>query len=507
MSSPKFDHLVVVMMENRSFDHMLGMLYTKDNPPPRRQTFHGLDGKKHSNPNPSNGSRIYAAPTTHWDGVQQDPNHDFVSVQWQLFLAKGKKIIPGQLPPIPSRPVASMKGFTADYAHYGYPLGEIMSYFPTWTAARPSAPGAEPVGLSVLPTLARAFAVSDKWFASVPTQTLPNRSFCNAGTSNGFVENSDDWTNTHSPTIFTALSKSSEVRESGIWPWRIYHDHADVEQARSLTVYIHWPDLKQYRPLKPNYLRSVNRFVKDARKGDLPAYSFIEPRINGYYKNNPKHSHHPNDQHPNPTLLDIRVGENFINRIYSAIANSPKVRDKTLLVITYDEHGGIFDHVSPPYGVPAPAPPPSRLLPILPVTDPPFDFTRLGVRVPAVIVSPYIRAGTVYHPPKSWVDHTAIIKTLTSRWNLKSLGLRDAAAPDLSELLTLRLPRTDFPNISPWIVPLPQVSAEEVPTNDLQRDFVQLIARAHGLPPPPPPATAADVMAFLRSVPMEDSAS
>ena len=504
MSPHKFDHLVVVMMENRSFDHMLGMLYSNDDPPPNQQTFDGVadvDGKPRTNPGP--GGPIAVAPVTSFYGVKGDPHHDYSNVQWQLFFQRGQTIPPQPpppmpLPPIPS-PVASMQGFVEDYApNEKIAAAEIMSYFPTYDPANPGQ-----AGLRILPALARNFAVCDRWFASVPTQTLPNRSFCNAGTSNGFVENDDDWINLNTnKTIFTALANADT---GGIAPWRIYHDTPDPEFGQSLTFHIHWPELSLFDDPALGYRATIAQFETDAAFGTLPAYSFIEPNIMGYEQGLPL-----NDQHPE---WDIRDGENFINRIYSAIANSEKVRDNTLLVITYDEHGGIYDHVSPPYNVPAPPPP--QPLPVLPPgmhllspprPDPPrFDFTRLGVRVPAVIVSSYIPAGTVYHPSSGWVDHTAIIKTLATRWNLEPLGPRDAAAPDLGELLTLDQPRTILPiTPPPWEnIQSDLRPADEVPANDLQRDFVQLIARAHGLPPPPPPRTAADVTAFLRSVPRE----
>jgi phospholipase C len=277
----------------------------------------------------------------------------------------------------------------------------------------------------------------------------------------------------------------------------------DEETGYSLTVYIHWPELSSYES-NAEYRRSIKDFETDAHNGELPAYSFIEPRITSCDTTNPS-----NDQHPRQ---DIRLGENFINRIYSALVKSPQW-ERTLLVITYDEHGGIYDHVFPPGDVPAPGPPaapPSVLPPPVPLPkDPkpvpfsPFDFTRLGVRVPAVIVSPLIQAGTVYHPPPGWLDHTSIIKTLTTRWNRPSLGLRDAAAQDLSALLTLDEPRTDLPLILNWDVAPDPRSADDVPADDLHRDFVQLVAHARGLTPPAPPRTMADVMAFLRSVPRE----
>ena len=279
------------------------------------------------------------------------------------------------------------------------------------------------------------------------------------------------------------------------------------EPSFSLTVYIHWPQLSPYDK-NPQYRRSVRQFEADAAMGELPAYSFIEPRITQYFTDDNDPALAPNDQHPEQ---DVRYGENLINRIYSAILNSP-LRNRTLLVITYDEHGGMYDHVVPPIQVPAPPPPqplppPSQALPITPPDPPPFDFTRLGVRVPAVIVSPYIPAGTVYHPSTGWVDHTAIIKTLTTRWNLQSLGPRDAAAPDLSELLTLEQPRTDLPQPQSWPnLPPDERPLDQIPANDLQRDFVQLVARAHGLPSPGPVRTVADVINFFAFVTKQRSA-
>lgn len=500
MSPPKFDHLVVVMMENRSFDHMLGMLYTKDDPPPRGQTFDGLDGKYCANPISSALSgEVAVGPATSFYGVHGDPNHDFANVQVQLF---GRN-------PIPTPPHASMLGFVEDYQPNNFSASkEVMSHFPTFGPT-------EPIGLRILPGLAREFAVSDAWFASVPTQTLPNRSFCNAGTSNGFVSNCQDWIKCNTNrTIFTALESRLLKKELGMAVWRIYHDHLDTENqfppltqpGLSLTICIHWPDLQKYDQ-NPEYCRSIDQFEKDAAAGDLPAYAFIEPRINGYFSQDRGWKRNPNDQHP---MQDIRYGENFINRIYSAIRKNEQLRERTLLVITYDEHGGIYDHASPPVAVPAPVSP-SPLPPPWDATCPsiPFDFTRLGVRVPAVIVSPYIPAGTVYHlPSPHYIDHTAIIKTLTTRWGLDPLTPRDADAADLSQLLTLDEPRTDFPCLDSWPDLLVDLRPpNEIPANDLQRDFAHLVARAQGLPPPLALRTEADVIAFFRSVPRKKVSS
>ena len=122
--------------------------------------------------------------------------------------------------------------------------------------------------------------------------------------------------------------------------------------------------------------------------------------------------------------------------MYEALRGGPGW-NQTLLIITYDEHGGLYDHVPPPSG----ATPPDNS-----VGEFGFDFTRFGVRVPGVLVSPLIPAGTVYRPAGSTpIDHTSVLKTIETRWGLPALTARDAAAPDLGGALTLTTPRTDDP--------------------------------------------------------------
>jgi phospholipase C len=140
-----------------------------------------------------------------------------------------------------------------------------------------------------------------------------------------------------------------------------------------------------------------------------------------------------NSQHPN---YDVALGEQFIQQVYEALRGGP-AWNQTLLIITYDEHGGCYDHVAPPSGA---VPPDST------VGEYGFDFTRFGVRVPAVLVSPLIEAGTVFRPPGDMpLDHTSVLKTVETRWGLPALTARDAAAQDVGDVLTLTTPRTDDP--------------------------------------------------------------
>jgi phospholipase C len=159
-----------------------------------------------------------------------------------------------------------------------------------------------------------------------------------------------------------------------------------------------------------------------AKGGTLPAFTFLEPSW----------SSTGNSQHPN---YDVALGEQLIHDVYETLREGPGW-PQTLLVITYDEHGGCYDHVPPPYG----ATPPD-----VDAGEFGFDFTRFGVRVPTVLVSPLIAPGTVYRVPagSTPLDHTSVLKTVEQRWGLPALTARDAAAPGFGDVLTLAAPRTD----------------------------------------------------------------
>jgi phospholipase C len=163
-------------------------------------------------------------------------------------------------------------------------------------------------------------------------------------------------------------------------------------------------------------------FRAAAAAGTLPAFTFLEPSW----------ASTGNSQHPN---YDVALGEQLIHDVYEALRAGPGW-NQTLLVLTYDEHGGCYDHVSPPWG----ATPPDNT-----AGEFGFAFDRFGARVPAVLISPLIAPGTVYRVPAGSVplDHTSILKTIEQRWSLPSLTARDAAAPGFGDVLTLTDPRTD----------------------------------------------------------------
>jgi phospholipase C len=217
----------------------------------------------------------------------------------------------------------------------------------------------------------------------------------------------DDKTKTYtSPSIFGLLS------QHGV-SWSIFGYNAPP-----LTRH-NFPDTTN---ADESHFGLFTDFQKAAAAGTLPAYTFLEPSW----------SSTGNSQHPND---DVALGEQLMHDVYYALKNG-KAWNDTLLIITYDEHGGCYDHVPPPLG----ATPPDNS-----VGEFGFDFKRFGVRVPAVLVSPRIEAGTVFNVPAGTmpIDHTSILKTVETRWNLPALTARDAAAPHLGAALTLATPRTD----------------------------------------------------------------
>ena len=179
------------------------------------------------------------------------------------------------------------------------------------------------------------------------------------------------------------------------------------------------------------YFGLYDDFLNDCKDPQaLPNYCFIEPRYNA---DDTGGAHEPSDQHPDH---DVRDGEALIHDVYIALTGNPDVWQKTMLLIVYDEHGGLFDHVAPPACV---SPDGQNS------ANPPFDFTRLGVRVPAVIVSPYIKAGTVIGTAdNTFYDHSSIIATARKLflpdWQNTSLTNRDKNAQIFDHVLNLATP-------------------------------------------------------------------
>jgi phospholipase C len=395
---PAIKHIVQLMLENRSFDQMLGFLYFPTNRSTSNQPFEGLTGNE-SNPDDT-GREVKVFKIDHTSAHPYlmpgaDPGEGFQSTNYQLFSTDVPAA--GATPTNRGFVINFKAAIASDLAkHYKDTLAgtlpsEIMAMY-------------SPEMLPIMSGLAKGFAVCDHWFASVPTMTMPNRAFANAGTSQGHLDNSVKSFTV--PSIFGRLSQKNI-------DWAIYgYNNAPLTR-------LDFPDTQSAAETHFGHFRD---FQARAAAGTLPAYTFLEPSWGAG----------GNSQHPN---YDVSLGEQLIRDTYNALRTGPGWND-TLLIITYDEHGGNYDHVPPPSGAVKPDNTSGEFG---------FDFSRFGVRVPALMVSPRIAPGTVFRAKRGTIDHTSVLKTIELRWGLTALTARDKAAPDLGDVLTLATPRTDDP--------------------------------------------------------------
>jgi phospholipase C len=469
----KIDHIVVLMLENRSFDSMVGKLYDIHNlspfdQVPRNQPFEGLSGKNLSNPIPEweTGAEHKTVPVGQarsFTSPEINPGETFEHVYVQLYgksFSSKSGAIPEQAP---------MDGFVRDYIDA---IREQMKQV-EYDQYQKVMEGYTPEMLPVLSRLAYEYAICDQWFCSVPSQTWTNRSFVHAASSSGWVNNTpyDKWLlGNHAETIFNRIS--AQNRED--LTWRVYYDILDIVP---LTLLIHFPRLSGYWE---SHFCSMEQFKKDAKEGNLPSYSFIEPR---YFLE-------PNDQHSPHNVLH---GEKLISEVYQAVRTG-KHWERTLLIITYDEHGGCYDHVAPPKAVP---PTIERN-----AGEMGFTFDRLGVRVCTVLISPYIERGTVFRAKQLLdgmeqdvpLDHTSIIKTVTNRWGLGHLTERDKEAFDISQVLIRENPRNDCLILDPHH-PVESITSK-LPLNDLQHGIIKAMA-SYSATPLPKLSNVSEALLFL----------
>jgi phospholipase C len=461
----RFDHVIVLMFENRSLDNLLGWLY------PAGSGFDGLADGNYSNPVPSyigDGHASVAvrrSPGT--DADMQNPNPDpgepYPHVNTQLFatvipesnrfLAASQMQPPFNAPPAGTS--ASMQGFVQDYCDT---FVAANGRNPTFDEYRVIMDAFTPEQLPVLSTLAKSFAVYDAWFCAVPSQTYCNRSFFNASSSSGFVMNAPhtNWlTGNVAPTIFNRLQDAGRT-------WRVYYD---ATQLLPLTALIHAPVLAPY--FLTNFA-TMDRLYEDMANGTLPDYAFVEPRM--LFNHNDFHPPGPLvvDGVKIPDPSDVRCGDLLLHQVYTALKNSASAKD-TLFLVTFDEHGGCYDHVAPPA-----ARTPEK---VEPEGEMGFFFDRLGVRVPAIAISAYTGPLIV----KRQVHHAALIRTLCKKHGLPHLTERDVDAPDLADAINLATMRD--PSTWPVTVPPPQPPGSgntdplspqlaNLPLNDLEKHFV-----------------------------------
>lgn len=410
-------NVFVLLLENRSFDHMLGFSgITGTDAVTGRPT--AVDGPSGQEFNQHLGV-VYPARSPFQEPIPVDPAHEFPDVLEQLC---GSQVVYDGGP----YPSIRNSGFVSNYAHShstdeGDAPGDFGQIMTGFTAEQ----------LPVLNALAKAFAVCDGWHSSLPGPTFPNRLFAMAASSGGLD---------HSPTntemiaqetidgfplpngsIFDAIGRSFPEHA-----WRIYSG-GWFPLAAALKG-IHLSDV-----------HSLSAFHNDLSDGSYPwRLTWIEPdygdAVNGTFIGG-------NSQHP---MDCVSRGEELIKSVYEAIRNS-SIWESSLLILTWDEHGGLFDHVRP-----GPAVAPGDSEPNKGYNEYGFPFTQLGVRVPAVIVSPWIEAGTIDHRP---YDHSSIPKTIESVFGLSPLTNRDRAANSVFPLLTRPNVRKDAPLTLPDFVP------------------------------------------------------
>lgn len=466
----KIKHIVVLMMENRSFDNLLGWLYDTDQPP-MGQYYEGLNDSMW---NPLNNIDTDGIPFTEQVYVRKngqaprfgprklkektyeanfslpdpDPGEGYKDTNHQLFEHYNVALL---YPPEPTN-----MGFVNNYLNaqlYG-----TYSFGDTPTDPRDIMCCYTPEQTPVLSTLAKNFAVCDHWHCSVPSQTLPNRDFIHAATSTGFVNNKPT-ADCDAKTVYQAIQEAIDSGRNDL-SWGVYSGVSDGKMF-SLTRTI----MTQLQNPKFNdNFHPITQFKKDAMAGQLPSYTFLEPQFSGPLQN---------DQHPSQ---DITPGEHLMADIYDAVVNSPKF-EETLLVITYDEHGGCYDHVAPPSATPPDG------YPGTPGQDG-FLFNRMGVRVPAVVINPWIEAGLIGRPSGyTPFDHTSVIKTVFNCFDLPGhLTERDKAAPDLSCLLTAKTARTSFPAVKPLPLATP---VDHDQNNDIQVNSAEILQKISGIEPKP----------------------
>lgn len=440
-SSP-VKNVFVLMLENRAFDHMIGLDQFPgiDAVTLKKTTLNALNG----NDLPSNtyGSGTYPVLPGAPNQMSVDPGHEFEDVTVQLGTATNP-----------------MSGFVQDFAvgngwndEGDAPANALYSVMASYL----------PNQVPVLNQLAKEFCICDNYFCSLPGPTWPNRFFVHAATSGGIFASPSSWwimkrialngVNFENGNIFSALE--DKIKGS---PWKIFHGvgsttTGDIPQACSLKGvsltsskvkklrYTGDPSQKYNTPPYWKHVSDDNFYneLNDTKKPYDTAYTFIEPaygEVSSTFEGGS--SQHPMDA--------VTSGEGLVKYVYETIRNSP-IWNQSLLIITYDEHGGFYDHITPPAAVP-PGDEPINFNSD-DTKDPNaehmmYTFGQYGIRVPAIVVSPYVMKNSIDH---TLYDHSSVLSTIESIFGLKNFTARDKAANNFMHLANmLSVPRTDCP--------------------------------------------------------------
>ena len=452
----KIDHVVVMMPENRSFDHMLGYLSLTGRRP-------DIDGLRPGLANQYQG-RSYPVHHLAATALGMDPDHSADAIDVQVAA--------GQMTGF----VASAAATLARSGDGDGDPGCVMGYY-------------DAADVPVYDHLAEQFAVCDRWFSSVPGATLPNRLYALTGGAAGSRNDRPPYI----PPLYHQPSFVRHLDAHGVsWRWYSF----DPGTLRLADVHYRLGHHQRFGYFSKTGLPwqtvfditcnpKIPSFLEDAAAGTLRQVSWIDPAFTNF---NPL-GFPVNDDHP---MADITDGQDLVLAAYDALASSPQW-DRCLLVIVYDENGGFYDHVPPPAAA----------------DDEPEMFGRYGVRVPAIIVSPWTEPRAVSH---TLFDHTSIIKTILQRFcpgtcdpqpaaakrprlgpGPQHPGTRVAQANHLGELLTRTTPRPAPPREALLRQAAARAEAAgprttDHPLNDLQKSILAATEklRKDGHPPDAP---------------------
>jgi len=382
-----FDHIVVVMMENHSFDNLLGALAHSGQPKARGLKFNAKGLATNSNPN-AEGAAVRSFPFT------TTAQGEHVSQSWN---ATHQQIDEGK-----------MDGFVRSVEDV-----QPMGY---WT------PDVLPFAYS----FARTFCVANRWFGSAPCQTYPNRRFLMAGTAYGNISTDTESLLDPPPPNGTIWDR---LHHYGI-SWRNYFTDLPSVGVIGSTV-------EKY----PSNLSPIAQFFVDLAANNLPSVSIVDPEFGVAGEVGGPLSELPGleavgakigetgGSEENPQ--DMAYGEYWASQVVKAILASP-AWPRTLLLYTYDEHGGYYDHMPPPAAIA-----PDSIPPDLGPGDVPGGYNIYGPRVPAIVASPYSKPNAVTNVLH---DHTSFLATVEAKWNLPRLTYRDANAKTVMDFLDLESP-------------------------------------------------------------------
>jgi len=417
------DNVFVLMLENHSFDNIFAFSGIK-----------GIQAATTSDTNSFGGHPYPVYSTAPW-AMPTDPGHEFLDVLTQLCGPPSSKPPPqswtSYQQPITNGGFVDSYATTTSEAPWWDPhekpssteRGEIMACFDTLTQ------------LPVIHALASNFAICDAWHSSLPGPTWPNRFFVHGASSAGWtaspgIHNIIGWNYVDGFTYPSGASIYDKLNQKAMG-WRVYQDE---QGAKSGAV----PQVLSLKGVGNDDIHDFKTFAQDVQ-GPYPyAYTFIEPNYGDTALETYKDG---SSQHP---MDSVQNGEALIKATYEAIRNSP-LWASSLLIITYDEHGGFYDSVAPQA---APPPNDGSGAGTSSINETGFPFNLFGVRVPAVIVSPQIAAATVDHTP---YDHASVSATLHAIFATGTMTARDAAANSVTSLLTVYPPRTDCPKTLPQV--------------------------------------------------------